>query len=143
MKPPSPPPAPVPPHAELAKIPSEIEAVEEVQAARVPDAMDVQPTIEGFASINGTSPNNTSIDNTTINGTSVLSNGLDSENINNGNSAVDATSPTWAEAPPTPPTPVVAQVPFSSEHRMSNGIEALAAAAAAAPVADMGTKTEV
>lgn len=124
---PSPPPAPVPAHAELAKMPSEIEAVEEVQASRVPNTMDVQPTVEGFASINGSS---------------VLQNGLGVGNANVVGYLDDPAATTWTQASPLPPTPpaapVVAPVFFSDP--ASKGIESLTSVA---PLADMGRKTEI
>jgi len=124
---PSPPSAPVPSHAELAKLPSEIEKVEEVQASRVPETMEVQPTIEGFASINGSS---------------VLQNGLGVGPANSGGCLDNATTTLWTQAPPTPPTPpaapVVPPIPFSDQP--SKGFESLTSVA---PLADMGGKTEM
>ena len=115
---PSPPPAPVPAHAELAKIPSEIEEVEEMQASRVPNNdLGIQPSIEG---------------------TSVPTNRLN--HIANDLAAIDNDVPSttlWTDAPPTPPSPppapVVAQQPFSNEMKPASVV---------APLADMVAKTE-
>lgn len=124
---PSPPPAPVPAHAELAKMPSEIEAVEEVQASRVPDTVEVQPTVEGFASINGSS---------------VLQNGLGVGHANRVGHSGDAATTMWTQAPPMPPTPpappVVAPILFSDQS--IKGIESLTPVA---PFADMGRREEM
>jgi len=124
---PSPPPAPVPTHAELATMPAEIEMVEEVQASRIPDTMEVQPTVEGFASINGSS---------------VLQNGLGAGHTSNDGYLNDAATTIWTQAPLTPPTPptapVVAPILFSDQP--SKGIESLTSVA---PLADMGRTTEI
>lgn len=124
---PSPPPAPVPAHAELVQMSSEIEAVEEVQASRVPDTMEVRPTVEGFASINGSS---------------VLRNGLGVGRANSDGYLDDAATTMWTQAPPTPPTPpappVVAPILYSDQP--SKGIESLTPVA---PLADVGRRAEI
>lgn len=119
---PSPPGAPVPQHADLAKMPSEIEKVEEVQASRVPDAMTaIPPTIEahtnGFATVNGYSH--------------------DVENIAREAENARAFNEIWGQAPPTPSSPpaapVVSQAPFEE-----GGMDIKVT-----PIADMGQRTEL
>jgi len=124
---PSPPPAPVPAHAELAKMPSEIQMVEEVQSSRVPDNMEVQPTVEGFASINGSS---------------VLQNGLGVGHANSDGYLDEAAAAMWTQAPLTPPTPPTAPVvaPMLLSDQPSKGIESLTVVA---PIADMSGRTEM
>ena len=125
---PSPPPAPVPAHAELAKVSMEIEEVEEVQASRIPDTTEVQPTIEIGHGLAG------------IHGVSHIENGLGVPDASG--SMVEMAATMWADAPPTPPThlagPVVARQPFPDETSME-----MKPSTSIAPLANMGGQTSV